>query len=432
MKNVQSRLQHQGNRRRIRALAVATCISSLVGLSLRFSSPGYAADPTGLVTSFAPEAGAVLGSELIAWQGEILVNKTTAGFTAFIPATGSGAASPLVTTNAVKTSTLFNGLLAWIDGTANIVRTANPGGTVTALAGAIPPTSDDLLGVGSQLWIARAGGVDRYSPTAAALGGATPLAGTFAATSSLRLAAGPDGNIWVVEKNTTGVDTLTRWAPGGVQVGVSLNFSVSSADPSDIVAGPDGGVWVVLSGTNSIARFDTNLNLAETPLPGGAVPVAIAAGPDGGVWITENALNNVSRLGFASGAITRVAYSAPSAFGLKGIIAGPDGNMWVVGTVANRVARFGTVIPPTTTTAVPTTIALTIAPTVAPTAPPTAPPTVAPTAPPTAAPTVPPATAAPTPVVIPTKVCVKTAKRRVKVGKKFVTKTYCAKYKILK
>jgi hypothetical protein len=428
-------MNNAGNRRRIWIIAAATCIVSAVGVTSQFSSPGSAADPTGLVTSFPPDAGAVLGSELISWQGEILVNKTTAGYTAFIPASGSPSASPIATTNAVKTSTLFNGLLAWIDGTANIVRTANPGGTVTALAGAIPPTSD-----GSQLWIGRAGGVDRYSPSASALGGATALGGTFNATSSLRLAAGPDGNIWVVEKNTTGVDTLSRWAPGGAQVGVSLNFANTGADPSDIVAGSDGGVWVVLAGTNSIARFDTNLNMAETTLPAGASPVAIAAGPDGGVWITENALNNVSRLGFAAGAITRVPYSAPPAFGLKGIVAGPDGNMWVVGTVANRVARFGTVVPTTTTTAAPTTTlaptttAATTPPTVAPTTvAPTVPPTAAPTTvPPTAAPTLPPVTAAPKPVVIATKVCVKSAKRRVKVGKKFVTQIYCAKYKILR
>jgi hypothetical protein len=419
------------NRRRVRNLAAATCIASAFGMTSLFAPPGYAADPTGLVTSFGPEAGAVLGSELIAWQGEILVNKTTAGFTAFQPATGSGAPSPIATTNMVKTSTVFNGLLAWIDGTANIVRTANPGGTVTALAGAIPPTSDELLGVGVQLWIARTGGVDRYTPTATALGGATAL-GAFGATSTLRMTIGGDGNVWVVEKNATGVDTLTRWTPAGVQVGVSLNFANSSADPSDIAAGSDGGVWVVLGGTNSIARFDTNLNLSELPLPLGAAPIAIAAGPDGGVWVTENALNNVSRLGFTAGLISRVAYSAPSAFGLRGIIAGPDGNMWAVGTVANRVARFGTVVPTTTTTSTtpPTTVAVTAAPTAAPTT--AAPTTAAPTAPPTAAPTLPPATAAPRVVVIAKKVCIKTAKRRVKVGKKFVTQIYCSKYRLVK
>ena len=424
--------QLEKNRRRIRAIALATCLASAFGATTLLSAPGNAADPTGLVTSFPPEATAVLGGELISWQGEILANKTTPGFTAFLPASGSASPSPIATTNMVKTSALFNGLLAWIDGTANIVRTANPGGTVTALAGAVPATADKLLGVGAQLWIARAGGIDRYSPTASALGGATSLAGTFNPTSSLRMATGPDTNVWVVEKNTTGVDTLTRWTPGGVQVGVSLNFANSSADPSDVVGGPDGAVWVVMGGTNSIARFDTNLNLTETPLPGGAAPVAIAAGPDGGVWLTENALNNVSRLSFAAGTITRQPYSAPSAFGLKGIVAGPDGNMWAVGTVANRVARFGTVAPTTTTTAAPTTVAPTAAPTVAPTAAPTVATTIAPTAPPTAAPTAPP-TAAPQPVVVvQTRVCIKSVKRRVKVGKKFVIRAVCTKYRIVK
>ena len=406
------------SQKKARSTAIAAVtIAAIVGANVGGSTHASAADTTGTVTAFAPEALAVLNNEAISWQNQVLVNKTGAGFTAFDVA-GHASASPIAA-GVVKTSTLFNGLLVWIEGTT--VKTANPGGTVTTLAGALSATADSMLGVGTQLWISRAGFVDRFSPTGAALGGATPLPASFAATSTMRMALGTDGNVWVVERNAgAGVDTLTRWSPTtGLIVGSPVNFPNGSADPIAITMGADGAAWIVEGGTSSIARIDATNAFSELPLPG-ANPLMIATGPDSAVWVTENATNNLSRLTFASGAFTRVGYPAPSSFGLKGITVGPDGNMWAVGSVANKVAKFGTVAPTTTTiattTAAPTT-------TVAATT------TAAPTTTTTKAPT----TIAPTPITIvitQTKVCVKSSRKRVKVGKKYVYKSFCKKYVI--
>lgn len=368
-----------------------------------------AAEPTGTVATFVPDAGAILAGKLVSWQGEVLANRNLNGFTSF-STSGVSSSSPINAGAPVKTMALFNGLLAWVD-TANNVKTSNPGGTVTNL-GAVAATANSLLGVGTQLWVARTGGIDRYSP-GASLGGASPI--TLTGGAAVELALGPDGNVWVVEKNG-GVDILTKWSPLGAPVGSAFNFSNSAADPIAITAGPDNAMWVILSGTNSIARFDAGGTYSEFPLPAGTIPSALAPGTDG-VWLIENGSNNVSKLTFGGGAFTRTAFAAPSTFGLKGIVIGPDANVWSVGTNVNRIGRFGTVSPTTTTTT--TTIAAATTTTTT---------TLALT------PTLPPTTAKPLTQPVTTakkKVCTKYVKKRVKVKGKFVTQKVCSKYKVV-
>ncbi len=411
---------NQTHSRSLRTRTVGTIAGAtfLVG-SLGLHSTVRAADPVGSVSSFAPEAGATLTGTLIPWQGEILAAKAApGGFSAFNVTTGAAAPSPLAPVGVAKSPVVFSGLLAWIDSTANIVRTANAGGTVTALTGSVAGY-DSMVAVGADLWLSKPGGIDKFTPnlSTAALGAASPV-GTFAVASVMRMAIGPDGNVWVVEKGT-GVDTLNRFTPAGVLVGSPTNFASNSADPTAIVLGPDNAMWVIQSGLTSVARFETTLAKADFVLPAGSSLTSLASASDGGVWLTETASNNVARLSYANGAFTRVAYLAPSAFGLKDVAAGPDGNVWAVGTVANRVAKFGTVLPTTTIAATTTT-----APTTTIAAPTT---TVAPAPTTTIATTTIPA---PTTTVIKGTVyrCAKSARKRVKVGKKYVFKVVCTKF----
>lgn len=404
---------------RVRTVSLVAGASIAIG-AMATHSTASAADLVGSVGSFAPEAGAVLNGTLVSWQGEVLAAKAApGGFSAFNVTTGVAAASPLAPVGVAKSPVVFNGLLAWIDSTANIVRTANAGGTVTALTGSAAGY-DAMIALGSDLWMAKAGAVDKYTPnlSTSTLGVATPI-GSFPATSTMRMAVGPDGNVWVVEKGA-GVDTLNRFTPAGVAVGAATNFASNSADPTAIVLGPDNAMWVIQSGLNSVARFEANLSKADFALAAGAAPSAITAGTDGGVWISETASNNVARLSFAGGAFARTAYSAPSAFGLKDVISGPDGNVWAIGTVANRAAKFGTAIPTTTTIAATTTTALSTT---------TVPTPTTTVAPPTTT-TTPTTLPAPTTTIIKGTVyrCAKTARKRVKVGKKFVFKVVCTRF----
>jgi hypothetical protein len=408
------------NKRNTRIAALVAGASLAAGV-LTTSLPAGAADPLGSATAYGPEAGAVLNGGIVLWQGEMLATRgAPGGFSAFNIG-GAAAASPLAPAGVVKSPVSFGTLLAWIDSTANQVRVANAGGSVSALTGSVTGY-DSMMAVGNDLWLSKTGAVEKFTPnlTTNVLGIPTAV-GTFSATSTMRMAVGPDGNVWIVEKSA-GVDTLTRFSPAGVIVGAPTNFPSNSADPSAIVLGQDQAMWVIQSGLNSIARFDATLTKAELALPAGSGVSSIAAGPTG-VWITETALNNASWLTFTGGAFTRNAYPAPSSFGLKDIALGADGNMWAVGTIANKIAKFGTVAPTTTTTAPPTTtIAVTT--------------TGAPTT--TAAPitTVAPTTAVPTTLAPPTTIikgdvyrCVKSARKRVKVGKKFVFKVVCTKFK---
>ena len=148
------------DRRMTRSKVIAGALVALAVAGLAYSDEAGAADTTGTVTAFAPEAGAVLAGEILPWQGELLANRTAAGYTSFSTA-GAAAASPIAA-GIVKTSVIFNGQLTWIDGT-NTVKSSNPGGLVTTL-GTVPAGSDSMVAVGSQLWISRVGAVDRYSP----------------------------------------------------------------------------------------------------------------------------------------------------------------------------------------------------------------------------------------------------------------------------
>ncbi len=370
----------------------------------------FAADPLGTTTAFSPEPGATLSGELVVWQGEILANRTTNGFTAFNP-TGAAGSSPIAAGAPIKLMTTFNNLLLWSDN-ANTVKTSNPGGTVTSL-GAIAATADQLLTVANQLWVARSGGIDRYAPTATALGAPSPIA--YSAGAAVRMAIGADGNVWVIEK-TGGVDTLSRWTTVGATVGTPLNFPSSAADPTDIALGGDGAMWIIFNGTNTLGRYDASGTYAETVLPAGAGARNLVAAP-GGVWYNENGLNNVARMSFAAGVFTRTTTAAPSAFGLKGLVVGPDANLWAVGVNVNKIAKFGTVLPTTTTIAASTTIAATTTTVAATTTVPAATTTVA---------TLPPTTVKQLP---PKRVCARFVTKRVKVKGKFVKQRVCTRYR---
>jgi hypothetical protein len=401
----------------LRRKAVAVSAGLLIAVASTMATTARAADQVGSTAAFPPEPGATLAGDLILWQGEILANKATNGFSVFTT-NGASGASPIAA-GIVKTMSTFNGLLIWIEGTT--VKTANPGGTVVTL-GTVPAGSDSLRAVGTQLWISKPGGIDRYAPTPTALGGATALAGTFNPASKLRMAIGADTNVWVIESNPAagGVDTLTRWsASAATQVGATTNFANSAANPSAIVAGPDSAAWIVEPGINSVARVEAGGSIVEFALPGGANPEGIVSGPENGVWVAENGLNNLARLSFANNTFTRVAYSAPSAFGMKGLAVGADNNIWAAGTNANKVAKFGTTpLATTTTSASTTTIAATTTAATTTTLPATTT-TLAPaTIPPTVSGTIP-----------AKRVCIKTVTKRVKVKGKTVKTKVCTKYK---
>jgi virginiamycin B lyase len=119
-------------------------------------------------------------------------------------------------------------------------------------------------------------------------------------------------------------------APASAAPTVDGQFDVSSVDSNTkIAAGPDGNVWLTLAfngGGKDVARVTPSGQVTEYDLEA-TNPLGVTSGPEGKVWITQN------------GGVTRFSPSDPEGskefieenliIGSHAIVAGPDGNLWV-------------------------------------------------------------------------------------------------------
>jgi streptogramin lyase len=100
-----------------------------------------------------------------------------------------------------------------------------------------------------------------------------------------RIAAGPDGNMWVTFASNGVGSEIARIAPDGTVAEFDVDTLTGS---TGIAAGPNGRLWVTISG--KLGHFDPSDPVGSAV----AIPVPavgqsdIAAGPDGNLW-TPNA-----------------------------------------------------------------------------------------------------------------------------------------------
>ena len=138
----------------------------------------------------------------------------------------------------------------------------------------------------------------------------------------IRLAAGPDGNVWFTE---WAGERVARIAPNGQIEGFPLS---RSSRPYDIVAGFDGDLWFMeeKGDAPTVARITTAGAITEFPLESAQESFAgqIAAGPDGRIWFVSEA-GSVGRLNPATRRISKVAL--PSRVPEE-LVAGPEGSLW--------------------------------------------------------------------------------------------------------
>ena len=133
-----------------------------------------------------------------------------------------------------------------------------------------------------------------------------------ASSSPYGIAAGPDGNLWFGEPNSSRIGRITT-------AGVITEFSVPPtneflARPEGIAAGPDGNPWFTELEGNKIGRITTAGVITEFNVPtASSQPYGIATGPDGNLWFTESASNKIGRITTA-GAITGSMFPRPTAF----------------------------------------------------------------------------------------------------------------------
>jgi len=145
------------------------------------------------------------------------------------------------------------------------------------------------------------------------------------------ITAGPDGNLWFTEYNTSKIGRITP-------TGTFTEFPIPSA-PSftqDITAGPDGNLWFT-EGNNKIGRITPTGTFTEFSIPtASSFPRDITAGPDGNLWFTESSANKIGRI-TPTGTFTE--FPLPTASGPFGITGGPDGKLWFVEGGVNNIAR---------------------------------------------------------------------------------------------
>lgn len=157
-------------------------------------------------------------------------------------------------------------------------------------------------------------------------GVATQVPLTAAHGKPWRLAAGPDGNLWITFNSLDGTGgTIVRVTTAGVLT----EFPVPTvAFLEGICAGPDGAVWFTEYGANRIGRITTSGVVTEFPIPTASTfPVNITTGPDGNLWFTESGTSpQVGRI-TPSGTVTEFPSTFSTRYG-DAISAGPDGRVW--------------------------------------------------------------------------------------------------------
>lgn len=117
-------------------------------------------------------------------------------------------------------------------------------------------------------------------------------------------------------------------APAAAAPVVDGEFDVPGLDTNNkLAAGPDGNVWVTLGGVvEDVARITPAGEVTPYDL-GVNNPLGIAAGPDGRLWVTYNTGVVSFEPGDPVG--TKDPTTIAAVTGTHSIVTGPDGNLWV-------------------------------------------------------------------------------------------------------
>ena len=170
--------------------------------------------------------------------------------------------------------------------------------------------------------------------------------GISSGASPLRIAAGPDGNLWFTEN---GVNRIGRITPAGKIT--EFSNGITGTGLQGIAAGPDGNIW--FTEFDRVGRITPSGSVTEFTAPiTGRNLTAIAAGADGNLWFTEaNGKNPYIGRITAAGTITE--FNGGLTVTPDSIGPGPDGNVWFA---ASGLDKIGGVTPTGTITQVDTGI----------------------------------------------------------------------------
>lgn len=186
----------------------------------------------------------------------------------------------------------------------------------------LPKPCADVPGAGtSSVAFYSASGIARGSDGAFYIAAAPPCAGivgappnavlrinssgavtnTFLVPDAVRIAAGPDGNLWITQGGAT--NAIARMTTSGAIT--EFRIPTANAGPLGITAGNDGAIWFAESSAGKIGRITTSGVITEyaTPTansgPWGVASLPGACGPGHGqIWFTESRANKIGRIDF--------------------------------------------------------------------------------------------------------------------------------------
>ncbi|HEX6779539.1 MAG TPA: protein kinase, partial [Ktedonobacterales bacterium] len=147
------------------------------------------------------------------------------------------------------------------------------------------------------------------------------------------ITGGPDGNVWFVESDTSGIGRIT---PAGTITNFPLSHPFSS--PFGITRGLDGALWFTeqnpASSAGWIGRITPAGQITEFAAPDN--PRSIATGPDGSLWFTcmDGRLGRMT----TSGSFTMVPLPGPQQ--AEDITTGPDHNLWFTESPGAEIGRI--------------------------------------------------------------------------------------------
>lgn len=145
------------------------------------------------------------------------------------------------------------------------------------------------------------------------------------------ISAGPDGNIWFTDAGTFGASpAIGRITPSGVITMFTAGL-LSGTKPRRIIAGADGNLWFSATGSSSgIGKVTPAGSITEFALP--RQPRSLVVGPDGNIWFTcegpSPGIGRVVRNEDGTTTITLFAAGLQPDSDPQDIIVGPDGNLW--------------------------------------------------------------------------------------------------------
>ena len=266
--------------------------------------------------------------------------------------------------------------LWFVEAAASKIARCTPNGVITEFPTTTPSAGpEDMVSLGGFLWFAETNlnKIGKCDTSGNMLAEYAVTVGSSSTT--MWLAAGPDGNIWYTDVIN---NLIGRMTPAGM----STTFpAAAGSEPLRIVAGGDGNLWftefignriskittagvmtrytiatasafppaIGMDGTTTMAfleirkvglittagqvtnEFTLPANVANSE--GGNVLLA----PDGNIWFSNGA-ESIMRM-TPSGTFTRYIVPGNNQTA-SGLTLGPDGNLWFVDTLQNFVGRI--------------------------------------------------------------------------------------------